>query len=42
MMTSTTQEHGTKIVIAGEYEDRQIKYEEQWCFAERTVSTDGA
>lgn len=42
MMTSTTQEHGTKIVLAGEYEDRLIKHEEQWRFAERTVSTDGA
>ena len=42
MMTSTTQEHGTKIAIAGEYEDRLVKHEGQWRFAERTVSADGA
>ena len=29
-------------MIAGAYEDRLSKHEEQWRFAKRTVSTDGA
>ncbi len=42
MMTSTTQEGGTKIVIAGEYEDKLVKRDGRWLFTERKVHMDGA
>ena len=42
MMTSTTKEGGTKIVIAGEYEDTLVKRNGQWSFLRRKVHMDGA
>ena len=42
MMTSTSKEGGTKIVIAGEYEDKLIKRNGRWLFLERKVLMDGA
>jgi hypothetical protein len=42
MMTSTTKEGGTKIVIAGEYEDKLVKRDGRWFFTERKVLMDGA
>jgi len=42
MMASTTQEGGTKIVIAGEYEDKLVKRDGRWLFTERKVHMDGA
>lgn len=42
MMTSTTKEGGTKIVIAGEYEDKLVKRDGRWLFTERKVHMDGA
>lgn len=42
MMTSTTKENGTKIVIAGEYADKLVKRNERWFFLERKVLMDGA
>lgn len=42
MMTSTTKESGTKIVIAGEYEDKLVKRNGRWFFVERKVLMDGA
>lgn len=42
MMTSTTKENGTKVVIAGEYEDDLIKHNGQWLFLRRKVRMDGA
>jgi 3-phenylpropionate/cinnamic acid dioxygenase small subunit len=41
LMTSTTKEGGTKVVIAGEYEDRLVKTEGRWLFKERKVHMDG-
>jgi 3-phenylpropionate/cinnamic acid dioxygenase small subunit len=42
LMTSTTKEGGSKVVIAGEYEDRLVKVDGQWLFKERKVRMDGA
>jgi 3-phenylpropionate/cinnamic acid dioxygenase small subunit len=42
LMTSTTKENGTKIVIAGEYTDKLVKRNERWFFLERKVLMDGA
>jgi len=42
LMTSTTKEGGTKVVIAGEYEDRLVKIDGRWLFKERKVHMDGA
>jgi uncharacterized protein (TIGR02246 family) len=42
MMTSTTKEEGTKIVIAGEYEDELVKRDGRWLFLRRKVHMDGA
>jgi len=42
MMTSTSKEGGTKIVIAGEYEDKLVKRNGRWLFTERKVHIDGA
>lgn len=42
LMTSTTKEGGTKVVIAGEYEDRLVKRDGCWLFLERKVHLDGA
>lgn len=42
LMTSTTKEGGTKIVIAGEYEDRLVQVGGKWLFKERKVRIDGA
>ena len=42
LMTSTTKESGTKVVIAGEYEDRLVKRDGRWLFLERKVHIDGA
>ena len=42
MMTSTSKEGGTKIVIAGEYEDKLVKRDGRWLFTERKVHMDGA
>jgi len=42
MMTSTTKESGTKVVIAGEYEDKLVKRNGRWLFLERKVRMDGA
>jgi len=41
LMTSTTKEGGTKVVIAGEYEDRLVKIDGRWLFKERKVHMDG-
>jgi len=42
MMTSTSKESGSKIVIAGEYEDKLVKRDGKWLFTERKVHMDGA
>jgi 3-phenylpropionate/cinnamic acid dioxygenase small subunit len=42
LMTSTTKEAGTKIVIAGEYEDQLVKRNGRWLFLKRKVRMDGA
>jgi ketosteroid isomerase-like protein len=42
LMTSTTKEGGTKVVIAGEYEDQLVKIDGRWLFKERKVHMDGA
>ncbi len=42
MMTSTSKEGGTKVVIAGEYEDKLVKRDGRWLFTERKVHLDGA
>ena len=42
MMTSTSKEGGTKVVIAGEYEDKLVKRDGRWLFTERKVHMDGA
>jgi len=41
-MTSTSKEGGTKVVIAGEYEDKLVKRNGRWLFTERKVHLDGA
>lgn len=41
LMTSTTKEGGSKIALAGEYEDRLVKINGQWLFQERIVHADG-
>lgn len=42
LMTSTTKDGGTKLVIAGEYEDQLVKHNGQWLFSYRKVHADGA
>ena len=42
LMTSTTKEGGTKVVIAGEYEDQLVKRDGKWLFSYRKVHIDGA
>ena len=42
MMTSTTKEGGTKVVIAGEYQDDLVKHNGRWLFKRRKVHMDGA
>jgi uncharacterized protein (TIGR02246 family) len=42
LMTSTSKEGGTKVVIAGEYEDTLVKRDGKWLFTERKVLIDGA
>ncbi len=42
MMTSTSKEGGTKVVIAGEYEDKLVKRDGRWLFVGRKVHMDGA
>ncbi len=42
LMTSTSKEGGTKVVIAGEYEDTLVKRNGRWLFTERKVRMDGA
>ncbi|HKA54576.1 MAG TPA: nuclear transport factor 2 family protein [Candidatus Binatia bacterium] len=42
LMTSTTKEGGSKVVIAGEYEDKLVKRGGKWLFTERKVRMDGA
>ncbi len=42
LMTSTTKEGGTKIAIAGEYEDQLVKHDGKWLFSYRKVRADGA
>ena len=42
MMTSTTKEGGTKVVIAGEYEDQLVKHDGKWLFSYRKVHIDAA
>jgi 3-phenylpropionate/cinnamic acid dioxygenase small subunit len=42
LMTSTTKEGGSKIVIAGEYEDDLVKHHGRWLFKRRKVHMDGA
>lgn len=42
LMTSTTKEGGTKVVIAGEYEDQLVKHNGKWLFSYRKVRADGA
>lgn len=42
LVTSTTKEGGTRILMAGEYEDRLVKIAGQWLFQERKVHVDGA
>ena len=42
MMTSTTKEGGSKIAIAGEYEDDLVRRNGQWLFLRRKVRMDGA
>ncbi len=42
LMTSTSKEGGTKVVIAGEYEDTLVKRNGRWLFTERRVRMDGA
>jgi hypothetical protein len=41
LMTSTSKEGGTKVVIAGEYEDKLVKRDGRWFFTERKVRMDG-
>lgn len=42
LVTSTAQGRGTRILMAGEYEDRLVKIAGQWLFQERKVHVDGA
>ena len=42
LMTSTTKEGGSKVVIAGEYEDKLVQRGGKWLFTERKVRMDGA
>ena len=42
LMTSTTKDAGTKIAIAGEYEDDLVKLNGRWLFKRRKVHMDGA
>jgi uncharacterized protein (TIGR02246 family) len=42
LMTSTSKEGGTKVVIAGEYEDQLVKRDGRWLFTRRKVHIDGA
>ncbi len=42
LMTSATKEGGTKIAIAGEYEDQLVKHDGKWLFSYRKVRADGA
>jgi 3-phenylpropionate/cinnamic acid dioxygenase small subunit len=42
LMTSTTKEGGTKVVIAGEYEDQLAKHDGKWLFSYRKVHIDAA
>ena len=42
LMTSTSKDSGTKVVIAGEYEDTLVKRDGRWLFTERKVLVDGA
>ena len=42
LMTSTTKEGGTKMAIAGEYEDQLVKHDGKWLFSYRKVRADGA
>lgn len=39
-VTSTTKE-GTRVLVAGEYEDRLVKHNGKWLFAQRVVKVDG-
>ena len=42
LMTSATKEGGTKIAIAGEYEDQLVKHDGKWLFSYHKVRADGA
>ncbi len=42
LMTSTSKEGGTKIALAGEYEDQLVKRNGRWLFLKRKVLMDGA
>jgi len=42
LMTSTSKDSGTKVVIAGEYDDKLVKRDGRWLFTERKVLIDGA
>lgn len=42
LLTSTTKEGGSRVAMAGEYEDRLVKHEGQWLFSYRKVHIDGA
>jgi uncharacterized protein (TIGR02246 family) len=41
LMTSTSKEGGTKIALAGEYEDQLVKRDGRWLFLRRKVLMDG-
>ena len=41
LMTSTTKEGGTKVVISGEYDDQLVKRNGRWLFTRRKVLVDG-
>ncbi len=42
LMISTSKESGTKIALAGEYEDQLVKRNGRWLFLKRKVLMDGA
>ena len=42
LLTSTTKEGGSRVVMAGEYEDRLVRHEGRWLFSYRKVHIDAA
>ena len=41
LLTSTTKEGGSRVAMAGEYEDRLVRHEGRWLFSYRKVHIDG-